>query len=52
MQEKQYKFKVELQIHEMIFIHWFYADNLQELSEEIIDTFPKAKVLSVMGGAN
>ena len=51
METKTMKFKCELQIGEMVFYHWVYANNLQELSEELLDAFPKAKILSVIGGA-
>ena len=44
------KFKVELIWKNKTFIHVFRAISLQDLSEQIEDMFPKAKILSAIGG--
>ncbi len=44
------KFKVEVEWHDTIIKHTFFAHHLEELSEKILDEYPNAKVISVIGG--
>lgn len=44
------KFKVELMLNGRIFTERFIANNLQDLSEKILNLYPTAKVVSVVGG--
>ncbi len=44
------KFTVELLWKNTTFKHVFRAISLQDLSEQIEDEFPKAKIISAIGG--
>lgn len=45
-----YSFKVELLMNGRIFFERYLANTLQQLSEQIVDNYPTAKVLSIIGG--
>ena len=44
------KFKAELEMHGRVFTHIFFAHNLMELFSSIEDEFPKAKIITIIGG--
>lgn len=44
------RFKVELFMNQMTFVQIFHAATLGDLSNQILNRFPKAKVLSIIGG--
>jgi len=45
------KFMVEVQLKSgKIVKKAFYAEDLQSLSEQILDEFPTGKILSILGG--
>lgn len=44
------RFKVELIENGTIFKWVFHAPNLENLNEQIIDKFPRAQILGVIGG--
>lgn len=51
MQEaEEMRFKVELAMHERVFFKVYFAIHLESLFNQILDEFPKAKILSIIGG--
>lgn len=44
------RFKAELEMNGRVFTHVFFAETLEQLSRQIMDQFPKAKILSIIGG--
>ena len=44
------RFKVELEMNKRVFIQVYFATHLTDLFNQIADEFPKAKILSVIGG--
>lgn len=44
------EFKVTLSLHDREFIKRYTADTLANLFEQIQDEFPKAKIITVIGG--
>lgn len=42
-------FKVEIEINGRVFRDSFFAENLQELEDKIKRTFPKGKIVSIIG---
>ena len=48
--EKPMKFKVELIHQQRNITHIFYAFTLGELTDKIKEKFPKAKIVSIIGG--
>jgi hypothetical protein len=45
-----YSFKVEFLMNGRIFFERYNASTLGELSELIVDNYPNAKVISIVGG--
>jgi len=43
------KFKVELLMNERTFYNIYYSANLEDLFNQIIDEYPKAKIVSILG---
>ena len=44
------RFKAELEMNNRVFIKIYFAIHLTDLFTQIEDEFPKAKILSVIGG--
>jgi hypothetical protein len=44
------RFKVELEMNKRVFTQVYFATHLTDLFNQIADEFPKAKILSVIGG--
>jgi len=45
-----YRFKVELLMNGRTFHQRYYCLNLEQLFNDIIDEFPNAKIVSIIGG--
>jgi len=46
------RFKAELQMNDRIFIQIYFAIHLEDLFNQIAEEFPKAKILSIIGGGH
>lgn len=44
------RFKAELEMNNRVFVKIYFAIHLTDLFTQIEDEFPKAKILSVIGG--
>lgn len=45
-------FRVVLDLHGSVFTKPYHADTLGDLFNQIVDEFPKAKILSIIGGGS
>ena len=47
---EDYSFKVELSMYKRVFFQRYSCKNLETLFNLILDEYPKAKIISIIGG--